>query len=73
MKNKTTVNKAMKQIRELSQDELVARDGELRKEKFLLRAQAKSGQLENPAKIRTARRNLARVMTELNKRASAGK
>jgi large subunit ribosomal protein L29 len=73
MKNKTTVNKAMKQIRELSQDELVARNGELRKEKFLLRAQAKSGQLENPAKIRTARRNLARVMTELNKRASAGK
>lgn len=73
MKNKTTVNKAMKQIRELSQDELVARDAELRKEKFLLRAQAKSGQLESPAKIRTARRNLARVMTELNKRASAGK
>ena len=73
MKNKKSVNKAMKQIRELSQDELVARNGELRKEKFLLRAQAKSGQLENPAKIRTARRNLARVMTELNKRASAGK
>ncbi len=73
MKNKKSVNKAMQQIRELSQDELVARDGELRKEKFLLRAQAKSGQLENPAKIRTARRNLARVKTELNKRASAGK
>ena len=73
MKNKTTVNKPMKQIRELSQEELVARDAELRKEKFLLRAQAKSGQLESPAKIRTARRNLARVMTELNKRASAGK
>ena len=71
--SKPTVNKAMKQIRELSQDELVARDGELRKEKFLLRAQAKSGQLESPAKIRTARRNLARVMTELNNRASAGK
>ena len=73
MKNKTTVNKPMKQIRELSQEELVARDAELRKEKFLLRAQAKSGQLESPATIRTARRNLARVMTELNKRASAGK
>ena len=73
MKNKKSVNKAMQQIRELPQDELVARDGALRKEKFLLRAQAKSGQLESPAKIRTARRNLARVMTELNKRASAGK
>ena len=55
MKNKKSVNKAMKQIRELPQDELVARDGALRKEKFLLRAQAKSGQLESPAKIRTAR------------------
>ena len=73
MKNKKSVNKAMKQISELPQDELVARDAELRKEKFLLRAQANSGQLESPAKIRTARRNLARVMTELNKRASAGK
>ena len=73
MKNKKSVNKAMQQIRELPQDELVARDGALRKEKFLLRAQAKSAQLESPAKIRTARRNLARVMTELNKRASAGK
>ena len=73
MKNKKSVNKAMKQITELKQDELVARDAELRKEKFLLRAQAKSGQLESPAKIRPARRNLARVMTELNKRASAGK
>ena len=68
-----SVNKAMKQISDLKQDELVARDAELRKEKFLLRAQAKSGQLENPAKIRTARRNLARVMTEINKRAKAGK
>ena len=73
MKNKKSVNKAMKQISELPQDELVARDAELRKEKFLLRAQAKSGQLESPAKIRLARRNLARVMTELNNRASAGK
>ena len=73
MKNKKSVNKAMQQIRELPQDELVARGGALRQEKFLLRAQAKSGQLESPAKIRTARRNLARVMTELNKRASAGK
>ena len=73
MKNKKSVNKAMQQIRELPQDELVARDGALRKEKFLLREQAKSGQLESPAKIRTARRNLARVLTELNNRASAGK
>ena len=32
MKNKKSVNKAMKQIRELPQDELVARDGALRKE-----------------------------------------
>ena len=71
--SKPTVNKAMKQIRELPQDELVARDAALRKEKFLLRAQAKFGQLESPAKIRLARRNLARVMTELNNRASAGK
>ncbi|GEM_PF-343512 len=68
---KPTVNKAMKLIIELTDEELSRRDAELRKEKFQLRAQAKSGQLDKPAKIRQARRNLARVLTEQNKRSAA--
>ncbi len=68
---KPTVNKAMKLIAELSDQELVLKDAELRKEKFNLRAQQKSGQLKNTASIRTARRNLARVLTEQKKRSAA--
>lgn len=64
------MKKQMKVYREMSDEELARQDGELRKEKFLLRAQAKSGQLESPAKIRTARRNLARVLTEQAQRAA---
>lgn len=68
---KQTVNKEMKVIAELTDEELVRRDAELRKEKFQLRAMSKSGQLQSPALIRKARRNLARVLTEQNKRAAA--
>ena len=64
------MTKQMKVYREMSDEELARQDGELRKEKFLLRAQAKSGQLESPAKIRAARRNLARVLTEQAQRAA---
>ncbi len=64
------MKKQMKVYREMSDEELARQDGELRKEKFLLRAQAKSGQLESPAKIRAARRNLARVLTEQAQRAA---
>ena len=48
-------------------DELVA----LKKEQFNLRFQAATNQLENPAKMREARRNAARVLTILNEKAAA--
>jgi large subunit ribosomal protein L29 len=43
----------------------------LKKESFNLRFQQATGQLENPAKIRAARRNAARVLTVLNQKAAA--
>jgi ribosomal protein L29 len=46
---------------------------ELRKEKFNTRAQAKAGQNENPVKMRTIRRNIARALTEQTLRANAKK
>ena len=42
----------------------------LKKEQFNLRFQQATGQLENPAQLRTARRNAARVLTVLNQKAA---
>jgi large subunit ribosomal protein L29 len=43
----------------------------MKKESFNLRFQAATGSLENPAQIRVARRNAARVKTILNQKAAA--
>ena len=48
-------------------DELVA----LKKEAFNLRFQKATGQLENTARIRQVRRDVARVSTVLNQKAAA--
>jgi len=48
-------------------DELVS----LKKEQFNLRFQAATGQIENPARMKTARRDAARVKTILNEKAAA--
>lgn len=61
----------MKLFKEMSDEELARQIEDLKKEKFNLRAQARAGQLESPAKIRTARRDLARALTEVALRAAA--
>lgn len=56
-------NKTPDQLR----DELVS----LKKEAFNLRFQQATGQLENTARMRIVRRNVARVQTVLNEKARA--
>ncbi len=53
------------EIREMSLDELRAKEAELNKELFNLRMRHSTGQLENPLKIRLVRRDIARVKTIL--------
>ena len=48
-------------------DELVT----LKKEAFNLRFQQATGQLENPARLRSVKRDVARVNTVLNEKAQA--
>jgi len=50
-------------IREQAAAELDKRAGEIREELFKLRFQHATGQLENPVRLRTLRRELARVLT----------
>ena len=56
------------EIRELSTDELQGREKELDDQLFRLRIQKSMGQLEAPDKIRTVRRDLARVKTVLRQK-----
>ena len=53
----------LKEIKGLGVSELRQRESELRKELFNLRIQKQVGQLENPVRTRTVRRELARVLT----------
>ena len=56
-------------IRELSVDELRAREKDLDDQLFRLRIQKSMGQLEAPAKLRDLRRDLARIKTVLREKA----
>ncbi len=55
-------------VRAKSDDELREQLTDLRKEAFNLRFQASSGQLENTARVRQVRRDIARIKTVLNER-----
>ena len=56
------------ELREMSVDELTAKGRELRKESLNLRIQQASGQLENTARLKDIRREVARIETLLSER-----
>ena len=58
----------MKEITELSTDELLTKRRDLRQESLHLRLQQQSGQLEQPSRLRLLRRDLARLETVLTQR-----
>ena len=59
------------ELRDKSPDQLREELESLKKEAFNLRFQAATGQLENTAQVRIARRDAARVKTILNEKAQA--
>ena len=52
-----------KALKDMTLTELVAKSRDLRQELFNLRLQQASSQLENPARLRTIRRDIARIET----------
>jgi large subunit ribosomal protein L29 len=58
----------MKEITELSTNELLTKRRDLRHERLHLRLQQQSGQLEQPSRLRLLRRDIARIETELSQR-----
>jgi large subunit ribosomal protein L29 len=57
----------------LSDEELERKLGETRRELFNLRFQSATGALENSARVKLAKREIARILTVKNERASLGK
>ena len=51
------------QLKILEKSELVEKVGQLKQELFHFRSQLAMGRMENPMKIREAKRNIARVHT----------
>jgi large subunit ribosomal protein L29 len=56
-------------LRELSAEQLEARLGELKEERFRLRFRSATEAIENPIRFRTIRRDIARIQTILRQRA----
>ncbi len=54
---------AVEKFKDLTPDQLEDELAKLKKEQFNLRFQAASGQLENTARVRAVRRDIARVLT----------
>ena len=54
------------EINDMTPDQLGDKLGELKKEQFNLRFQQATGQLENTARIRQVRRDIARILTIRN-------
>jgi len=56
------------QVHGMTSDQLSDELGKLKREQFNLRFQAASGQLENTARVRQIRRDIARIMTVARQR-----
>jgi large subunit ribosomal protein L29 len=59
------------ELRELTDDELEHRLGERRQELFNLRFQAVTGAIENSARLKLTKREIARILTVVNEREAA--
>ena len=63
----------IKELREMTVEELGSRRSELRQEMLNLRVQQQIGQLENPSRIMTLRREVARIETIVTERSLVAK
>jgi len=58
----------IKEIRDLSAEELAVQKADLKKEAFNLRFQLAMGDIENPMRIRQVRKTLARMNTVIKEK-----
>lgn len=59
---------SVKDLRDLSNEELLAKTADLKKELFNLRVQQAMGQIENPMRLRLLRKDIAKTKTVLKEK-----
>ena len=66
------VNETLKELRALSDEELVSKIKESKKELFDLRLKQSTGSLDKPSRINELRKNIARMNTILAEKENGG-
>ena len=57
-----------KELNSLSEDELITKEKQLKKDLFDMESHRQMGRVEKPASFRNLRRDIARILTLLNER-----
>jgi len=65
------VKELRKKLREMSEEELMTKERDLREDYFKLKFQHGVGQLENTSRLNQVRKDIARVMTARSAKKSA--
>jgi len=63
----------IKEFNNLSEDELIAKEKDFKKELFDMESHRQMGRVEKPASFRNLRRDIARILTVLKERKVHGK
>lgn len=58
------------ELRSMTIEELIKKDQDLRKELFNLRFQQATGEIENPLRIRTVKKDIAKVLTIMTEKSN---
>ena len=61
-------NMKIKEFSNLTEDDLIAKEKQLKKELFDLESQRQMGRVEKPASFRNLRRDIARILTVLSQK-----
>ncbi len=62
----------IKELKDLSAEDLAAKEKQIKKELFGLNNQRQLGRVEKPALFKKAKKDIARILTVLNERKSRG-
>ena len=56
------------ELREITKEELAKKEQDLRKELFNLRFRQATGEIENPMRLRSIKRDIARILTVITEK-----
>jgi large subunit ribosomal protein L29 len=63
----------IKELSNLTEDDLITKEKQLKKDLFDMESHRQMGRVEKPASFRNLRRDIARILTVLNERKINGK